>query len=220
VTSDPSRASAWSSLAFVYYQKPDLVEATLAARRAYEEDAYLSEAPDILWRLYNTAYDNEQFVDAVHWCDEGRRRFPESPRFVQCQLWLFTTPARAPDGAAAWRLVDELKKRTPTREWPYTGREAQMLVAAALGRAGQLDSARRVLERARADADVDPERELVGTEAFIRTLLGDRDEAIRLIKVYLTTHPEHRAGLAASQSWMWRSLRDDPRYKALVGTGD
>jgi eukaryotic-like serine/threonine-protein kinase len=220
VTSDPSRASAWNSLAGVYYQKPDLVEATLATRRAYEEDAYLSDAADILWRLYATAYDNEQFVDAVHWCDEGRRRFPASPQFVQCQLWLFTTSGRAPDAAAGWRLVEELKQRTPPRQWPYAGREAQMLVAAALGRAGQLDSARHVLEHARADANVDPERELVATEAFIRTLLGDRDEAIRLIKVYLTTHPEHRAGLAASQSWWWRELRGDPRFKALVGTGD
>src|ERR1041384_3226108 len=87
VTLDPSRARAWYRLANVYFQKPDLAEGTLDIRRAYEEDAYLAEAEVILWRLYTTAYDNERFVDAVHWCDEGGRRFPANPLFVQCQLW-------------------------------------------------------------------------------------------------------------------------------------
>ena len=214
---DPSRASAWSTLALVYFAKPDPVEGTLAARRAYEEDAYLTDADVILWRLYTTSYDNERFVDAVHWCDEGRRRFPSSPLFVQCQLWLTTTNAREPDPAGAWRLVDHLRKLTPDREWSYLGRQAQMLVAADLGRAGLRDSADRVLVRARGDAQVDPDRELLGIEALIRNQLGERDEALRLLKVYLSEQPEHRAALAAGQSWWWRNLRPDPRFKELVG---
>ena len=99
-----------------------------------------------------------------------------------------------------------------------------MLVAAALARAasapggaGLKDSADRVLRRARtSDPAIDPERELLSTEAFVRTLMGDRDEALQLIKSYLIIHPEHRALLAQSQSWMWRDLKTDPRFKALI----
>jgi tetratricopeptide (TPR) repeat protein len=160
VALEPARAAAWNTLALLYYQKPDLVEATLATRRAYEADAYLENADDILWRLYTTAYDGESFVDASHWCDEGRTRFADDPRFVRCQLWLFTTSAR-PDPAAAWRLVDTLRARTPAKEWPYLGREASMLAAAAVGRAGLKDSAGRVLERARGGPERRPRSRIV-----------------------------------------------------------
>jgi TolB-like protein/tetratricopeptide (TPR) repeat protein len=222
---DAGRASAWYWLGSVYASKPDLVEATLATRRAYEADAFLAEADVILWRLYSTAYDNEQFLDASKWCDEGRRRFPSNSLFVQCQLWLLTTNARPADPAAAWSLLPELKRVTPEAEWPYQERQAQMLVASALARAASApggaaslkDSADRVLIRARtSDPAIDPERELLSTESFIRSLMGDRDEALRLLKAYLIAHPEHRALFAQSQHWWWRDLKTDPRFKALV----
>ncbi len=215
---DPHDAAAWSALASAYYQKPNLIEATLASQRAYEEDAYLADADRILWRLYTTAYDRESFVDAAHWCDEGRRRFADSHLFVRCQLWLFTTDARTPDAAAAWRLRAELQRLTPEGQWSYVGREAQMLVGAAIGRAGLRDSADRVLQAARADAHVDPDRELLTVEAFVRDLLGERDAALELLKQYLLAHPEHRSGFASPQgSWWWRGMRTDPRFVALVG---
>ncbi len=216
-TLDPSRASAWSTLALVFYNKPDFVEGTLATRRAYEEDAYLTNADVILWRLYTSAYDNEQFVDAVKYCDEGRRRFPDDPRFVRCQLWLYTTHAVDSNVSKAWQTVDRLKKLTPERDWPYQEREAQMLVAAAIGKWGLTDSAKRVLVRARANPQIDPDRELLTFEAFVRTLIGDKDEAFSLMKQYLAVKPEHREGLAKSQSWWWRDLRADPRFQELVG---
>jgi tetratricopeptide (TPR) repeat protein len=210
-------AAAWSALARVYYEKPNLIEATLAARRAYETDAYLADAESILWRLYATAYDTESFVDASHWCEEGRRRFPENPYFVRCQLWLFTTEARAPDANAAWQLHAELKRMTPASQWTALGREASMLVAAAVGRAGMKDSANRIMEAARAGPDIDPERELLTVEAFVRDLLGERDEALALLKQYLTLQPDHRRGFRDSQSWWWRGLKSDPRFREVVG---
>jgi hypothetical protein len=48
-------------------------------------------------------------------------------------------------------------------------------------------------------------------------LLGDRDQAIERLKLYLSEHPEHRAGLAESRSWVWRDLHNDPRFRDLVG---
>ena len=91
-------------------------------------------------------------------------------------------------------------------------------MAMALVRAGLPDSARAVALRARADATVDPARELLYYEAMLRNMLGDKDEALRLIGVYLAANPQDRASMAKDESWWWEGLRDDPRFKALVGT--
>jgi hypothetical protein len=66
---------------------------------------------------------------------------------------------------------------------------------------------------------VDKEGELPGVEAFIRTLFNtpqDTDEAFRILKVYLSGSPQHRALLRESQSWWWRGLKADPRFADLV----
>ncbi|MEO5579940.1 MAG: serine/threonine-protein kinase [Gemmatimonadaceae bacterium] len=217
VKTAPGRASAWSVLSSLFSNKPDPVEAAMAAQRAYEEDAYLSAAPDIVWRLYSAAYDNEQSVAAERWCSEGQRRFPTNPRFVQCRLWLLTLPGRKVNIDSAWQLVDDLHKLTPERDWKFAGREAPMLVAAGLARAGLQDSARRVLERSRGDATVDPTRDLLVDEAVVRVIIGDKDEALRLLRTYLVANPEHREGMAKTQSWWWRDLKADPRYQEMLG---
>ncbi|HKO17064.1 MAG TPA: protein kinase [Gemmatimonadaceae bacterium] len=216
---DPQLASAWSTLSAVLYQKQNKVEANLAARRAYEADAYLANAPAIIWRLYATSYDLEQFVDAVQWCDLGHRRYPADPKFVACRLWLATTDVAPPNIPDAWRALAELQQRTPASEWATEGRSYQMLVAVPIAKAGLRDSANRVIERARAGRDVDPRDELVGQEAIVRALIGDRTEALRLLRVYLTSHPEHREGLMTANTWWWRSLQDDPRFKRMIAVG-
>ena len=91
-----------------------------------------------------------------------------------------------------------------------------MLVAGALARAGLADSARHVLERSRGNPEIDPSRDLIIDEAVVRTILGDKAEAIRLLKDYLVANPDHRAGMATTQSWWWRDLKSDPRYQELV----
>ena len=219
VASDPTRANAWSVLSTVYNQKDNFVDAKLAARRAYEEDAYLVGADRVLWRLYATSYDLEQFPEATQWCAEGNRRFPSSPQFVRCRLWLQTARTVAPDPAAAWKSLGALEPLVAAARWPLQEREAQMLVAAALARAGAKDSARHLLARARAGPDVDPQGQLLTIEAFVRTLFdepGDTDEAFSLLRRYLTSNPAHRPGFVESQSWWWRELRRDPRYKELA----
>ncbi|MEO7822683.1 MAG: hypothetical protein ABIS15_03670, partial [Gemmatimonadaceae bacterium] len=95
----------------------------------------------------------------------------------------------------------------------------QIVVAAVLARAGLPDSARRVLARARADRETDPRGELIGYEAFVRTMLGDRKEAIDLLQRYLTDHPEHRRGFAKVNAWWWRDLQTDPRFQTLIALG-
>jgi serine/threonine protein kinase/TolB-like protein len=214
----PHSGSAWSVLSSLYANKDDPIESAMAARRAYEEDAYLSAAPDIVWRLYSSAYDNQQPIPAEHWCAEGRRRFPSNPRFVQCQLWMLTLPGANATPDSAWRLVANLHKITPDKDWEFEQREAHMLAAAGLAHAGLADSARRVLQRSRGDATIDPSRDLLIDEAVVRLILQDKDEALKLLKQYLVANPGHRQGMAETQSWWWRDLKNDPRYKEMVGS--
>jgi serine/threonine-protein kinase len=216
VAADPTLASAHNYLSLALYFTGDFIGANLAALRAIEEDAYLQNADQIHYRIWSTAYDLENFSEANRWCLEGRRRFPTDRRFVRCQLWMHSTRGVEPDPDAAWRLLAELEELTPERLWPRWKREGQIFVAASLARAGLADSARSLLVASRADDEIDPERGLVPVEAFIRTILGDTDEALRLLQSYMVFNPHHRHEETEDIHWWWRGLADDPRYQALM----
>jgi eukaryotic-like serine/threonine-protein kinase len=218
VQADPSLASAYSTLSHLYYQVEDVPAAVLAARRAYEQDAYLSVARDVLSRLFAGSIDLEQFSQAERWCNEETRRFPRDYRSAECQLLLMTTPARPPDVESAWRLVARLDSVTPPQFRAYVALEARLRTGGVIARAGLKDSARHVLERTRAAATpaADPGQELLAIEAMQRTLLGDRDEAIALLKRYSAANPGHFER-GKDISWWWRDLKDDPRFQALLG---
>jgi eukaryotic-like serine/threonine-protein kinase len=213
----PSQAGAWAMLSHLYYQTGSLVDVKLAARRAYEEDAYLSNADVILSRLFNSSYDSGQPSEAAHWCGEGARRFPGDEKFVECQLWLMTTKAAEPDVPRAWRLADTVVQRAPESKRQFQRLNSQMVVAAVLARAGLKDSARNLARRSRGSGEIDPTRDLMIMDAFVHNLMGDRDEALRSLKVYLAANPARRAALADDPGWWFRSLQDDPRFKELVG---
>jgi TolB-like protein len=217
VAAEPSRATAWYLLSHLSYMKLDIVEAKLAARRAYEEDAYLAAAPAIVWTLFNASYLLEQFSDAVQWCDVGGRRFSQDHRFIQCQLMLLASRAREPDVGLAWRLVRELEPLTPQATWELARRRAQMYTAVVLARANLADSARRVIAVSRGTPELDSESELIRLEAFARVTLGEKEEALRLLRQYVSNNQAREQG-GNFEYWWWRDLRDDPRYRALAGT--
>jgi eukaryotic-like serine/threonine-protein kinase len=213
----PQQAGAWAMLSHLYNNRiGGETDAKLAAARAYEEDAYLSNADVIVHRLFLDSYDLSQFVDAAHWCDVGRRRFPTNYRFVSCQLWLMTTKAREPNVPLAWVLADSAWKLAPTSDREFQRLEAQMMVAAVLARAGLVDSARHVAGRARGNPEMDPTHDLAMMETFVQLLIGDKEAALTSLKTYLAANPQRRAALAEDPGWWYRSLQDDPRYKELV----
>ena len=108
-------------------------------------------------------------------------------------------------------------KLAPKREQEYQRLNSHMMVAATLARAGQADSARHLVVRSRGQPEIDPTRDLMYAEAFVRTLLGDKAEAISALKVYLAANPEKRAGFAEDAGWWFRGLQEDARFKQLVG---
>jgi serine/threonine-protein kinase len=216
---NPTQAGAWVLLSYLAYLEQDQDAAYNAAVKALDADAYLAAAPAILWRLYVIAYDRGSFAPAQRYCQEGASRFPDDKLFVLCRLWMLTTSAVPADADEGWRLHRELQRLSAPDAWEYDRREAEITIAAALGRAGLADSARRVLVRARADREIDPQGELAGYEAFVRTLIGDDEEAIRILERYLADHPEHRAGFSSARQWWWDGLRDDPRFVRLAALG-
>lgn len=103
----------------------------------------------------------------------------------------------------------------PRREW--NRRLARILLGGVMAAAGQRSSADQVLLAARPPPSVDPGQELLGIEAVFRVRMGDRREALALLKRYLTTSPDHRDGWRWTRHWWWRDLRHDPEFQALIG---
>ncbi|MBT8488425.1 MAG: hypothetical protein KJO65_06370, partial [Gemmatimonadetes bacterium] len=226
---EPLQANAWNVLGHLYYQVDDIVEANVAARNAYEADAFLEAAPDILWRLWSTSYDLENWTQARQWCEEGRDRFVENPRFYECGLWNMTSGAADPDPDSAWTLRERVMERTPEHEADLSTLHTRVLVAATIGRRAGMeddpalaqalaDSARTLLGTSRGDASVDAGRDLLVTQAFAYTLLGDNEGAVDLLQEYLTFNPDRRAGFTEHGHWWWRDLRRDPAFGRITGS--
>ena len=221
VQADPTLTRARINLSFLYYAMDDVPAALLAARRAYEEDAYLNDAAGIISRLYGGSLDLEQFSQARRWCTEGARRFPEDARFVACQLMLMATPAVPPDVEQAWQLWAKLDSLPPNPRQAYLRVEGRMYLGGTIARAGLADSARSILLRAHdlGNPKIDPTQELLAVEAYVRSLLGDNDEAIDLLKRYVAANPDHDFAHTAGTVWWWRELRGHPRFSELLVTG-
>ncbi|MBS1241749.1 MAG: protein kinase [Gemmatimonadetes bacterium] len=181
---NPAQAGAWASLSHLYNQTGSGVDVNLAARRALEADAFLSNADQILNRLFLSSYDLGQFPDAANWCQEMGRRFPESYQSPRCELYMLTTRAREPDVARAWRLADSVKAMVPEARKPYFELNSNLLVAAVLARAGQKDSALALAGRSIGTAEISPTRDLSLIAAFTYLQAGDKDKAIDQLKIY------------------------------------
>jgi serine/threonine-protein kinase len=214
----PTQATAWNSLSHLLMAKAQIAEAKVAALRAYEADPYLRDANKTIWRLFQSSLDLEDAVEAAHWCAEGKRRFASDPRFAECQLWLYALKDQKPDVPRAWQVLGEYVRLSPAQQRDFLQLRGQMLVTFALARAGLSDSARSVAVRSRATPAQDPDRELAYFEALLRAMLGDFDEAFRLLSTYVAVNPQVRAGLAEDDTWWVRDLRKDPRYRELMGS--
>jgi len=210
VALDPNRASVNSTLSHLYYQVDDWVGAVLAARQAYQRDAFLDVADGVLWRLYAASYDLGEHENAQRWCEEGHQRFPANFRFVQCQIFLMSMPDARPDIDRAWELYGELIPLLTERP-EFFDAQARVVIGGVIGRAGAPDSARSVFAGARLGSDLDPQRELLSLEAAMRSVMGDADGAIDTLERYMVVNPDH----APDRHWWWRSLEGAPAFERL-----
>ena len=217
--SNPRRASALGLLSHLLLRKSETAEGKLAALQAWEADEYLTEASAVLWRLYSASLDLEDAAEAARWCGEGHNRFPTDPYFTECRISLYAIHGLKPDVPELWGLVEQYARMYPENQQEYRRKRAQIFLSMALANAGLPDSARAVALRSRANPGVDPTNDLMYLEVAARNVMGDRDEALRLLGRYLATNPQDRESLARDETWFFKGLRDDPRFVALVGTG-
>jgi serine/threonine-protein kinase len=217
VQANPRLASAWATLSELLQEaKGEFGEAKQAAMRAYEEDAFLAEAKNILIRLSNTALELNQFDEVVLWAEQGRQRFPDAVDFPAVELGSLSHGG-SPDVRQAWELVEEIERLTSPQHRALYGSIVRMQVAAVLARAGAEDSAKAVIQRTRSQAPEDPEQYIAYDEAHAWLHLGERDEALRALGMYLEAKPQDKSYIP--QDPWFQELRDDPRFKQLTGPG-
>ena len=180
-----------------------LAESDLAARRALAEDAYLDAAPEIRHRLFMNALWRGDYPQARDLCEQGYRQFPDEWRFTECRLTLLRNDrSRPPDPAAAWRLAAELDRIDPPARARAAGRDysplyRRVVAAAVSARAGDADSARAVVARARGEVagNADLANSLDYDEAWVRLALGDSAGVRTLVARMIRYRPAVRAYL-------------------------
>ncbi len=214
-----NHAGAYASLSHLYYnvEGKSASDVNIAAQRAYEADAFLSNADVVLGRLFLSSYDLAQFAQADQWCAELKRRFPASLNAPRCELFMMTTAAREPDIVRAWRLVDSVVALTPPARRAFQTLNAKMLAAAVLARAKLADSATAVMRRSVGDATLDPARDLAQFAAFVALQVGDTAEAFNQLKTFLAASDRRRLSLAQDPGWWFKPLVDHPEWRRLVG---
>jgi len=136
--------------------------------------------------------------------------------FVALELGIMTAGTE-PNVPLAWELVTLGERLTSPQHRALFGSALKMQVAAVLARAGLRDSAEAVIQRTRSGAPSDPEAWIPYNEAHVWLLLGERDEALRALGLYLDASPQEKSYIA-EDPW-FRDLRDDPRFAELVGPG-
>ena len=130
------------------------------------------------------------------------------------------TPALPADVDRAWELQAQVVDFASEGGRGFLDLQGRVLVAGAIARAGMADSARAVLMAARkaaADSGVDPHQDLLGLEAYIRSVLQDYDEAIDLLKSYVAANPGHAFEQVIGTAWWWREVRNHPRINEIGG---
>jgi hypothetical protein len=123
-----------------------------------------------------------------------------------------------PTPAQIWKTYDAFLEADKEDKPEFAKRKGMMLAAIALIRADLPDSARSVIGRAEGSESLDPSGDLVYMEAMARSQLGEKERAISLLGRYYAAHPQQRAYAGRDESFWWKPLQDDPKYRALVGS--
>jgi Serine/threonine protein kinase len=214
----PDLSAAWNDLSVLRGLSGDDAGAEQAAAEALRVDEYLANAPQVLARLQFSALGAEHWASAERWCAEGKRRYPNDPRFFACELttlaWTATTPS---DVGRAWQVLLDAEKRYSSDVLRSGWTIRRMFVADVAARAGMRDSALAIVALARAGLPSGASSFSADyNEARVRALLGENDAALRLLGRYLDRFPIERRK-EARDPW-FRALRTDPRFLAITAT--
>lgn len=213
-------ARCLSTLSDLVRRKGDFREAMQLAEAAYDADEFLAAARLVTFQLAQSALEVDRYSDAAEICDSGLARFPDDRRFYSCALTVLgAADTLRPDVERAWSLADRMADLTPpdTRDLNWAAGRGQ--VAVVIARAGLADSALAVLRRARESTPWNDPRSAILDgyyDAVVWLKLGEPDSALVRLERHLRRNPQRRPYIARD-SW-FRELRDDPRFRALLGS--
>ncbi len=182
---DADRASAWWALARILNVRGDFAAAYLAARHAYDADAFQDHRLELLAQLYRDAFETRDDSAAADYCSRMRIEYPHAVPTVTCSLESLARADGGPapgDVDAAWNVLAGLSDPGPG--WHRA--QLSLLVASVAARAGLRDSARAVIRRSRRAY---PGDESLVLEAEARLALGDAESAIDLLRTYIANFP-------------------------------
>lgn len=218
IEGDPTLASAYSMLSFLYVGLGDLVETAINARLALEEDAYLSDADRIYDRLFYAYYDLAQFRNAEIWCKNAAIRFPDNFRFAECQLWLAALPTFDVSLEEAQQLLAKLDGLAPDSLRQYKHAVGQILVAGAHRNHGLIEEAANLYSDIVHNDIVDPTGNLFEIEAGIRSSTGDLEGALAAMRKWEAILPEGRLQFDSSSNlhWWYDNLQDHPEFQRYL----
>ncbi len=224
-TINTRQAGAYATLSHLYTKIESLsgTDVYLAAQNALNADEFLSNANLILQRLFTASYDLGQYDRAQQWCDQAGKRFPKDPRVVKCKLYLLTAKDAKPDIAAAWRLADSSVSMYPPAVRPAERLVHDQLVAAVIAAASKqqpalADSARHVAKRSEGTVELHKTREPAYFGARVYTILGDKVDAVRLLKEYFAANPGMARTTGKDPGWWFKDLENDPDFRRAVGS--
>ena len=185
---NPYRPRSESILSQIAWQRGDFRSAYEAALRAYRADAYAANVEDVLLRLFDTSFELGNDDEAAKWCDEMRRRTPQSWLQYRCELMLLAYGRTGqPDVRKSLLALDAARRVRYVSENPAVEAWFVAMVGASYARAGMPDSAQAHTERALRQASGSPT--VVPTAASTLLRIGERERAIELLREHLEALP-------------------------------
>jgi serine/threonine-protein kinase len=215
VAARPDFADAWSSLAQVYVHDGRFADASIAARNAFDADAFF-EVRRVLSMLFSASLNSERFEEAGRACRMGLDHYAGDPRFAECELRLLASTSRdRKDVAKAWGIIERIERDDASGMMQATWSFRRYQLATILAHAGLADSAHAVIARTQAGERGDSKKVRAPmAEAYARAALGENDRAFAVLSEYLGTAPEARLQIA-HLPW-YQALHSDSRWAALM----
>lgn len=194
---DPERARSLATLSNIYWFRNDTERGEMYGRRALSADAYIEDAPAIYRTLFAVSIYQNQMDSASTWCSRGRREYPDSWWFRECELTVMKYDLESPpDPQRAWRIVQQTDSIDPpelaaTAGHRYAPVYRRMVAAAISARAGDETRARQELERQRLAAADDSTLALDMAVDEITLLLqfGEKQQAVERLKWLIERRP-------------------------------
>jgi tetratricopeptide (TPR) repeat protein len=207
---DPRRASAWRLLSHAYQVDGRYPESRLANDQAMKADAFQIYGRGILRRRFELALLTGLNTQADSSCRAGLARWPDDPRFSDCniELWGRSRSDRESAGRAL-AITDSLAPYD--RDLPTAIRS--LWAAAILARAGLGDSADRMASRV-FTSEGSGSSTLLAEAANLRLVRGDPDSALTLIAAAVQLN--RAEGPYVRNAPWFRALRKDQRFEAAL----